>query len=213
MLHMGMVAQRNRRCVRRADIQSQVMEYIRSADVSAGSKLPPLRELSSRFNVSVATLRRAVVDMEKNGQVDIRHGSGVYVADEYDEFLIETIILQPDRKNKTICIIESFAKGEFASHFVDNFVLSECVQGVREVCRREKWGLKVLSFERNEGRREILHRLEQDKENVALIVIVQDFISLLESVEELKIPTVSIGPLGFGMMKYEICRDLFAAAL
>jgi DNA-binding LacI/PurR family transcriptional regulator len=189
----------------------QVLEYLRKADIPANGKLPPLRELSSQFNVSLATLRRAVVNLEKSGEVSIRHGSGVYVADKHGELVIETTILQPAPKNKTVYIIDSFAKGDIEGHYLDNYIIAETIQGAKDICLEEKWGLKVLSFVIGEGEHAILRRLEQDNENMALIVVTQHFLNLYDNVERLEIPTVSIGPLGPKSLKYEISMDLFEA--
>jgi len=52
---------------------------INSGDYSAGSRLPPERELASQFNVSRPTIREAIIALEVRGRVEVKTSSGVYV--------------------------------------------------------------------------------------------------------------------------------------
>jgi len=52
---------------------------INSGDYSAGSRLPPERELASKFNVSRPTIREAIIALEVRGRVEVKTSSGVYV--------------------------------------------------------------------------------------------------------------------------------------
>ncbi|NMP32603.1 FadR family transcriptional regulator [Thalassotalea sp. M1531] len=52
---------------------------INSGDYPAGSRLPPERELASRFNVSRPTIREAIIALEVRGRVEVKTSSGVYV--------------------------------------------------------------------------------------------------------------------------------------
>ncbi|MFD2164810.1 FadR/GntR family transcriptional regulator [Thalassotalea euphylliae] len=52
---------------------------INSGDYPAGSRLPPERELASKFNVSRPTIREAIIALEVRGRVEVKTSSGVYV--------------------------------------------------------------------------------------------------------------------------------------
>lgn len=52
------------------------------AELAPGDRLPKVRELQTRFGVSLATLDRALRRLVSCGLVARRHGSGLYVADE-----------------------------------------------------------------------------------------------------------------------------------
>jgi DNA-binding FadR family transcriptional regulator len=46
---------------------------------SAGSRLPPERELAETFSVSRPSIREAIIALEVRGRVEVKTGSGVYV--------------------------------------------------------------------------------------------------------------------------------------
>lgn len=53
---------------------------IRSGHYPAGSRLPAERDLAERFKVSRPTIREAMIALEIRCLVEVRHGSGIYVA-------------------------------------------------------------------------------------------------------------------------------------
>lgn len=65
-------------------VYRQIFTQVRSAIVSglvdAGERLPPVRELSSRLHVSHLTVHRAYQLLAEENLVELRHGSGAYVA-------------------------------------------------------------------------------------------------------------------------------------
>ncbi len=60
-------------------IADQLRAYIAQGDFSAGSRLPPERDLTQLLGVSRPSLREALVALEIEGAVEIKMGSGVYV--------------------------------------------------------------------------------------------------------------------------------------
>jgi DNA-binding LacI/PurR family transcriptional regulator len=195
------------------DVKERMIEFLRTKRIPINGKLPPLRELSDRFNVSLATMRKAVLSLEESGELVVKHGSGIYVVDKQGELVVETTILRPCRKNKTLCIIDSFAEGDFEGHYLDNFVLSEAMQGAKEACQRSKWGLKVLSFVIGDGEQAILSKIAEMKENIAILVVTQHFLGMMDAVEKMGVPAVVLGPLGTNICKNEVCIDLFEAGM
>lgn len=63
----------------------QIMEQIRAriaaGDWPAGRELPSIRALAAALNVSVITIKRAYLDLEKEGVILTRHGKGSFVAE------------------------------------------------------------------------------------------------------------------------------------
>jgi GntR family transcriptional repressor for pyruvate dehydrogenase complex len=53
--------------------------YIVEAGLSAGERLPSERELAEKLSVSRASVRQAIVALEVQGIVDVRHGEGAFL--------------------------------------------------------------------------------------------------------------------------------------
>jgi DNA-binding FadR family transcriptional regulator len=62
-------------------IADQIRGLIRSGEFSAGARLPPERDLAKQLGVSRPSVREALIALEVEGYVEVRMGSGVYVAD------------------------------------------------------------------------------------------------------------------------------------
>jgi GntR family transcriptional repressor for pyruvate dehydrogenase complex len=62
-------------------IARRILEVIGSERLRPGDKLPPERELAAMLGTSRPSLREALQSLRTRGSVEIRHGSGVYVAD------------------------------------------------------------------------------------------------------------------------------------
>lgn len=74
------VADRGRGHVSLSEHLSQgVLSLIRDRGLEPGDRLPSVRELSERFSVATPTMREALRLLEMAGNLDIRHGSGIFV--------------------------------------------------------------------------------------------------------------------------------------
>jgi GntR family transcriptional repressor for pyruvate dehydrogenase complex len=62
-------------------IADQIRTLIRSGEFSAGSRLPPERDLARQLGVSRPSVREALIALEVEGLVEVRIGSGIYVLD------------------------------------------------------------------------------------------------------------------------------------
>jgi GntR family transcriptional repressor for pyruvate dehydrogenase complex len=62
-------------------IARRILEVIGSDRLRPGDRLPPERELAAMLGTSRPSLREALQALKARGWVDIRHGSGVFVAD------------------------------------------------------------------------------------------------------------------------------------
>lgn len=60
-------------------IVDKIESIIDAGVYSAGSRLPPERELATTFKVSRPTVREAIIALEVRGKVEVKTGSGVYV--------------------------------------------------------------------------------------------------------------------------------------
>jgi GntR family transcriptional regulator, transcriptional repressor for pyruvate dehydrogenase complex len=63
------------------EIVGQILEGIRSGAFGPGTVLPPERSLAERFGVSRGSVREAIRSLEYAGVLDVRTGSGTFVAE------------------------------------------------------------------------------------------------------------------------------------
>src|SRR2546423_11640486 len=59
-------------------IADQIRTLIRAGEFTAGSRLPPERDLARQLGVSRPSVREALIALEVEGLVDSRIGSGIY---------------------------------------------------------------------------------------------------------------------------------------
>lgn len=62
-------------------IIEQVRQRIALGDWAPGQPLPSIRELSAELRVSVITVKRAYLELERDGVISTRQGKGSVVAD------------------------------------------------------------------------------------------------------------------------------------
>jgi GntR family transcriptional repressor for pyruvate dehydrogenase complex len=82
-------------------VVGRLREYVRSAGLHAGGRLPAERELAERLGVSRTSVRQAIVALEVQGLIEVRHGDGTYLLrDHLDteplQAMIERKRLLPD---------------------------------------------------------------------------------------------------------------------
>lgn len=74
-------------------------------DLRAGDRLPPERELAGRLGVSRASVKQAIVVLEVQGLVEVRHGGGTYlVRDSLDAEPVERLV---ERKRRLPDVLEA----------------------------------------------------------------------------------------------------------
>lgn len=61
-------------------LAGQISELIAQGEFERGARLPSERALAERFDVSRTSLREAIIALELQGAVEVRGGSGIYVA-------------------------------------------------------------------------------------------------------------------------------------
>jgi DNA-binding transcriptional regulator YhcF (GntR family) len=62
-------------------LAEHITDFIEAQGLSPGDRLPPERELAVELGVSRATLSQALVALEMQGRVAVRHGDGAVVLD------------------------------------------------------------------------------------------------------------------------------------
>ncbi|GAB2800145.1 FadR/GntR family transcriptional regulator [Streptomyces daliensis] len=60
-------------------VVAQLREHAEAAGLKRGDRLPSERELAERLGVSRASIKQAIVVLEVQGLVEIRHGGGTYL--------------------------------------------------------------------------------------------------------------------------------------
>ncbi|WP_263769223.1 FadR/GntR family transcriptional regulator [Propionivibrio soli] len=65
-------------------IADQISRLIEAGEYKPGERLPPERLLAAQFSVSRPSVREALIALEVEGWVDIRGGTGVFVAERSD---------------------------------------------------------------------------------------------------------------------------------
>ncbi len=62
-------------------IAHQVKYLVASGRLAPGDEIPPIRVLARQLLVNPNTVARAYLELEREGVVETRHGSGTYVSD------------------------------------------------------------------------------------------------------------------------------------
>ncbi len=65
-------------------IMDQIVAKVMAGDWCAGQALPSIRELASASGVSVITVKRAYLELERAGVIVTRQGKGSFVAETQD---------------------------------------------------------------------------------------------------------------------------------
>lgn len=81
---------------------------IRGESYDPGDRLPTINDMASRFGVGHPTLREALKKLEALGAVSIKHGSGVYVENKGDMFVMSNPIFRGEAsKDMMLDLIEA----------------------------------------------------------------------------------------------------------
>lgn len=97
------------RPIGRQRLYEQVIEQLRAyaidAGLKSGDKLPPERELADRLGVSRVSIKQAIVALEVQGLLEVRHGGGTYL--RRDSLDVEPIDVLVDRKRRLPDVLEA----------------------------------------------------------------------------------------------------------
>lgn len=86
-------------------VLDRLRHHVAEGDLRAGDRLPPERELAGRLGVSRASVKQAIVVLEVQGLVEVRHGGGTYlVRDSLDTEPVERLV---ERKRRLPDVLEA----------------------------------------------------------------------------------------------------------
>ncbi|MGW0787994.1 FadR/GntR family transcriptional regulator [Streptomyces sp. NPDC002911] len=93
----------------RTRLYEQVLDRLRSyaaeSGLVAGDRLPPERDLARRLGVSRASVKQAIVVLEVQGLVEVRHGGGTYLlGDGLDAEPVERLV---ERRRRLPDVLEA----------------------------------------------------------------------------------------------------------
>lgn len=86
-------------------ILAQLREYVVTAGLTAGDKLPSERFLAEQLGVSRASIKQAIVVLEVQGLVEIRHGGGTFL--RQDSLTVEPISTLVERRRRLPDVLDA----------------------------------------------------------------------------------------------------------
>jgi GntR family transcriptional repressor for pyruvate dehydrogenase complex len=86
-------------------VVEQLRQYVTEQGLRAGDRLPPERELAGRLGVSRVSVKQAIVVLEVQGLVDVRHGGGTYL--RRDSLHVEPVETLVERKRRLPDVLEA----------------------------------------------------------------------------------------------------------
>jgi GntR family transcriptional repressor for pyruvate dehydrogenase complex len=79
-------------------VVARLREYVQAEGLREGDRIPPERDLADRLGVSRTSVRQAIVALEVQGLVEVRHGGGTYLLrDRLDAEPLEVMIARRRR--------------------------------------------------------------------------------------------------------------------
>jgi GntR family transcriptional repressor for pyruvate dehydrogenase complex len=86
-------------------VLDRLRAYVVEAGLGVGDRLPPERELAQRLGVSRASVKQAIVVLEVQGLVEVRHGGGSYLT--RDSLEVEPVERLVERKRRLPDVLEA----------------------------------------------------------------------------------------------------------
>jgi GntR family transcriptional regulator len=107
----------------RRPIYQQVAEGIRAliakGDLREGAQLPPVRQLASDLGVNLNTIATAYRELQAEGLINVRHGSGAVVASSRALERTEDELRKPLRTALTQLVLAGMPRAEIMSMVTD----------------------------------------------------------------------------------------------
>ncbi|MFE3739853.1 FadR/GntR family transcriptional regulator [Streptomyces sp. NPDC059134] len=86
-------------------VLGRLRDYVTEGRLGSGDRLPPERELAQRLGVSRASVKQAIVVLEVQGLVEVRHGGGTYLRkDSLDPEPVERLV---ERRRRLPDVLEA----------------------------------------------------------------------------------------------------------
>jgi GntR family transcriptional regulator, transcriptional repressor for pyruvate dehydrogenase complex len=86
-------------------VVERLREYVHAEGLKAGDRLPPERDLADRLGVSRTSVRQAIVALEVQGLVEVRHGGGTYLL--RDRLRAEPLEAMIDRRRRLPDVLDA----------------------------------------------------------------------------------------------------------
>ena len=117
----------------RRPIYQQVAEGIRAliarGELREGAQLPPVRQLASDLGVNLNTIATAYRELQAEGLINVRHGSGAVVASSRALERTEDELRKPLRTALTQLVLAGMPRAEIMSMVADE--LRALLKGAR----------------------------------------------------------------------------------
>ncbi len=65
-------------------IKGQIQRRVAAGDLPPGAELPSIRQLAAELAVSVITIKRAYLELEREGTICTRQGKGSFISEQPD---------------------------------------------------------------------------------------------------------------------------------
>ena len=85
-----------------------IKELIARGDIQEGTALPPVRQLAADLGVNLNTIATAYRELQKDGLISIKHGSGAMVASRTAAERNQDELLRPLRTALTQLVLAGF---------------------------------------------------------------------------------------------------------
>jgi GntR family transcriptional regulator len=117
----------------RRPIYQQVAEGIRAliakGELKEGAQLPPVRQMASDLGVNLNTIATAYRELQAEGLINVRHGSGAVVASRRALERTEDELRRPLRTALTQLVLAGMPRSEIMSMVADE--LRALLQGTK----------------------------------------------------------------------------------
>ena len=107
----------------------EIKALIAKGDLSEGSALPPVRQVAADLGVNLNTVAAAYRELQREGLISVRHGSGAIVTSRTSVENSEDAMRKPLRAALTQFVLAGMPRGEIMS--VVREELRELLEGAR----------------------------------------------------------------------------------
>ena len=160
-------------------LMEELKEQILSGAISAGEKLPSENELSSRYQISRQTVRKAIAILQNAGYVYAEHGRGTFCSE----------LVRHTRTSKNIAVVTTY---------LSDYIFPRVIQGIDTVLTSNGYSI-ILKNTRNSRSREakcLEELLQKDIDGMIIepskSQIYCRHLNLYQKLDEFQIPYVFI---------------------
>ncbi len=170
-------------------LMEDLKEKILSGEIQTGDKLPSENELSSQYQISRQTVRKALSILENTGYVYAEHGRGTFCCEP----------VHHSRKSKNIAVVTTY---------LSDYIFPRVIQGIDTILTREGYSiiLKNTKNSRSQEAKCLEELLQKDIDGIIIepskSQIYCNHMNLYHKLDEYEIPYVFIQGC-FSKMKHK----------